>query len=77
MTDEEQSRRPFEKITTEEELDEKRDPRLRPFEDEVVHHIIHVLDEKIPTGNIFDAELFEPEPAQMILKKLRDEGYDA
>jgi hypothetical protein len=76
---EEKHERPFENITSEEDQEESKRPkkRRRPFEDHIEHQLIKIsVPDKFSLGNVFDAEIFEPEPAKMIVKRLKDEGYD-
>jgi hypothetical protein len=80
---EEKHERPFENITSEEDQEESKRPKKRrrpPFEGELdtlpTEEFQHAMREKFPVGNVFDAEIFEPQPAKMMLKRLKDEGYD-
>jgi hypothetical protein len=75
---EEKHERPFENVSVEDDPEETKRPKKRrrpPFEDEIEHQLTGIT-EKFPVGNVFDAEVFEPEPAKMIVKRLKDEGFD-
>lgn len=80
VSEEEKHQRPFENNSSGEDVEESKRPhkiRRPPFEDEIEHQMLSIrIPDEVSVGNIFDTDLFEPEPAKMIIKRLKDEGYD-